>query len=296
MEKENILLTITMLVYNDEKYIDEAILSLLNQTYKNFILIISDDCSTDKSSSICRRYAEKDKRINYIKHDKNMGSSLNFKCALDKVKTPFAIQCSGHDVYHLEFLEKLLPIIQTEDLVLVYSQSREIKMDRTLGKIYQDDYSTSEIEKPADRYMYILKNLRSGNIFQGIWKTEVLKKCYWKPVISDDFIMLLRAALIGKFKQYQSVLFFRRTTRKQESSEEMYRRQYNMIYGRHPEKPPRTYLIKNRFIFENVKILFKTETNLSLFSKLNLSVKTIYARIRKFYIKFSFGQMFRKIL
>ena len=63
MSSEKPLVTIGMPVYNiDEKFLYTALDSLLNQTYTNFELIISDDCSTDSTSRICSEYAKKDSR------------------------------------------------------------------------------------------------------------------------------------------------------------------------------------------------------------------------------------------
>ena len=59
--------------YNCEKYLGEAIESILNQTYENFEFIILDDCSTDNSWKIISDYANKDKRIRAYKNDENMG-------------------------------------------------------------------------------------------------------------------------------------------------------------------------------------------------------------------------------
>ena len=56
-------ISIGMPVYNGEKYIKGAIDSLLAQTFTDFELIISDNCSTDKTSQICNEYALKDSRI-----------------------------------------------------------------------------------------------------------------------------------------------------------------------------------------------------------------------------------------
>ena len=72
------LLTIGMTVFNIEKYVEKAIQSLLNQDYTNFILVISDNNSTDRTSEICMQYANTDKRINYIKQEKNIGMVCNF--------------------------------------------------------------------------------------------------------------------------------------------------------------------------------------------------------------------------
>ena len=54
---------ILMATYNGEKYLKEQVESILNQSYSNFRLIISDDCSTDKTREILSEYEKKDKRI-----------------------------------------------------------------------------------------------------------------------------------------------------------------------------------------------------------------------------------------
>lgn len=62
MKNENPFFSIIMPVYNAEKYVEQSIKSVLNQTFTNFELIIIDDCSKDNSYSICQKL-EKDKRI-----------------------------------------------------------------------------------------------------------------------------------------------------------------------------------------------------------------------------------------
>lgn len=64
-----------MPVYNVEKYVSQAIESVLSQSYGDFELIIVNDCSPDNSLSICESYAEKDKRIRIISLSQNGGLS-----------------------------------------------------------------------------------------------------------------------------------------------------------------------------------------------------------------------------
>ena len=66
------LVSVLMTVYNREKYIAEAIESVLNSTYQNFELIIVDDLSTDNSLLIAKSYEEKDRRIRVYKNEKNL--------------------------------------------------------------------------------------------------------------------------------------------------------------------------------------------------------------------------------
>ena len=67
------LISVIMSVYNGEKYLVQAIESILNQTYQNFEFIIIEDCSTDNSLDILEEYAKKDSRIKIIKKEKNIG-------------------------------------------------------------------------------------------------------------------------------------------------------------------------------------------------------------------------------
>ena len=61
-------------VFNGEKFIAQAIESVLSQTYTNFILFISDNCSTDNTQQICLQYAKQDDRIKYFKQENNIGA------------------------------------------------------------------------------------------------------------------------------------------------------------------------------------------------------------------------------
>ena len=64
---------ILLATYNGEKYITEQIESILNQTYKDFRLLISDDCSTDNTRQIISEYVKKDKRIIVYTQKENIG-------------------------------------------------------------------------------------------------------------------------------------------------------------------------------------------------------------------------------
>src|SRR3989344_5168188 len=66
--------SIVMPVYNDEKNIGNAINSILKQSYKNWELIIVDDCSTDKSYSIIKKFQRKNKKIISYKNKENSGN------------------------------------------------------------------------------------------------------------------------------------------------------------------------------------------------------------------------------
>src|SRR5262249_18791456 len=69
-------------VYNGAEFLEEAIESLLGQTFKDFELLISDNDSTDGTEEICRRYAARDPRIHYWRNTRNIGGMRNANLTL----------------------------------------------------------------------------------------------------------------------------------------------------------------------------------------------------------------------
>ena len=279
------LLTMGMPVYNEEKYIAEAIESLLAQTYKNFTLIISDNASTDRTPQICKYYAKRDKRIVYVRHEKNMGSIANGLYLIEQTKTPFFMLCGGHDKWHPSFVEKLLPALREENVILSYSRSRLIKTDGTMGIIYRDDYTTVHIDRPADRYFYILRHMKAFNISYGIWLTKALKNFNLNfRTVASDHIVLAQAAFEGKFKQYNEVLFFARQNREDEDHRDWILRQFAQVTGKKSVENMSVSLLWFSFILENIKVIFRKRYSLNIFTKLWLTMNILYKYIFYIYI------------
>lgn len=76
---KNPAISVIMPVFNSEKFLSEAILSILNQDFSDFEFIIIDDGSTDSSAQIIQKFAKKDERIIFLKNEKNLkiSESLN---------------------------------------------------------------------------------------------------------------------------------------------------------------------------------------------------------------------------
>src|SRR5438034_9026734 len=74
--------SVGMPVYNGERYVAEAVDSLLAQTYEDFELIICDNASTDRTGEIARSYAARDTRVRYARHEKSLGAGGNLRRGL----------------------------------------------------------------------------------------------------------------------------------------------------------------------------------------------------------------------
>lgn len=114
------LVSILIPVYQREIYIEEAINSALQQTYKNIEIIIVDNASTDATWSICSKYAIKYDNIKAFQNENNIGPVNNWKKCLDYANGYFAKILWSDDLMHPEFVEQALSLF-TDDIGLVYS-------------------------------------------------------------------------------------------------------------------------------------------------------------------------------
>ena len=96
---------ILMATYNGEKYLKEQIESILNQTYKSIRLVISDDCSKDRTKEILKQN-EHDNRIEVHYHDKNQGYIKNFEYLIKQVKNNIYMLSDQDDVWLTDIVKK----------------------------------------------------------------------------------------------------------------------------------------------------------------------------------------------
>ena len=92
------IVSVVMPVYNAEKYVAEAIESILNQTLEDFEFIIVDDGSTDKSLEIIKEYAKKDKRIKTIKNKGNIGNWASRNVGMNNARGKYIVTQDSDDL------------------------------------------------------------------------------------------------------------------------------------------------------------------------------------------------------
>ena len=101
-----ITVSIGLPVFNAERYVWRAIDSILGQTYENWQLIISDNCSTDGTAQICRAYAEKDRRITYVRQSRNLGLYPNFHFVSQLAAGKYFVWRAADDELEPTFLQE----------------------------------------------------------------------------------------------------------------------------------------------------------------------------------------------
>lgn len=137
MSKENSekLVSIVLPIYNGEKYMNLSIDSILSQTYKNWELIIIDDCSTDKTPEIAKSYADKDARISYYRNEVNLKLPRGLNRGFSLSKGDYLTWTSDDNLYLPEAIERMLNTLQKENTDFVFATCDVINQDGEVVEI-----------------------------------------------------------------------------------------------------------------------------------------------------------------
>ena len=174
MEKVDILLA----TYNGEKYLVEQLDSILSQTYSNFRLVISDDCSTDGTRKILEEYEAKDDRIELYFQEINLGVIKNFEFLLKKVENKYYMLSDQDDIWKENKVEKSVEKIALTESDLVYTDLEVV--DENLNAIYESYWKLKNIYKKIKKYNNF-NALYLNNFITGC--TVISKKEYIKDIL-----------------------------------------------------------------------------------------------------------------
>lgn len=128
---------ILMATYNGEKYVRAQIESILKQSYKNFRLLISDDCSKDGTRKILEEYSQKDNRILIFFQEKNLGVVKNFEFLLNKVENKYFMFSDQDDFWYENKIELSIKRMQETNSDLIYTDLEVVDDDlKTINNSY----------------------------------------------------------------------------------------------------------------------------------------------------------------
>jgi glycosyltransferase involved in cell wall biosynthesis len=204
-------------LFNHAKDFRQAIESILAQTYKDFALVLVDDCSTDETPEIAREYVALDPRVTYIRNEQRLGLIDNCQKAFAVARemypqAEYFAWASDHDLWHPRWLQQLVDTLDREpDVVLAYPQNRRIGPS---GETLARKPWAFETYGTTDRWERVRVNVRrqsAGNMVYGLYRIWALAKAgVYRHVLIPDRLLMTELALYGQFKQVPQVLWFRR--------------------------------------------------------------------------------------
>jgi glycosyltransferase involved in cell wall biosynthesis len=200
-----------MPVYNGGKHILQAAESILEQTFTDFELIISDNASTDDTRSICESLAVRDGRVRYVRQPRNLGAVPNWDFVARSAQGRFFKWASANDHCDPHTLEKCVVVLrEQEDVVLCYGRTCLIdNRGNSLG-VYQYDLAVED-DRPSTRFITVRNRLNLNNAQCSLMRLDKLRQTrLGRPFPGGDVLLTAELSLYGKFRLLPDVLLYRR--------------------------------------------------------------------------------------
>lgn len=202
--------SIGLAVYNGEEFLQEAIDSILNQTFTDFELIISDNASTDRTEEICRAYACQDNRVHYYRNAINIGGANNENLTCQLARGEYFRWAAHDDVCAPTLLEKCVDALDANpDVVLSYTAIVHIDADGNKLKTLDQGIATSS--RPSTRFSDLFGWNHDCETTYGLMRLATLKTTGLQRNYTDsDRTLLCHMSLFGRFYMIPESLFFKR--------------------------------------------------------------------------------------
>lgn len=231
-------ITVGLPVYNGENYLAAAIDSILAQTYPDFVLLISDNASTDGTGDICHAYAKKDARIRYIRQPRNIGAAANYNFVAAQCDTPYFKWAAHDDVLGPEFLQTCLDALE-RDPGIVLASPASVLIDETGAPLPYSPERGGNVDRkgvcwpplpeqntdlmaadPVRRFRAVMLNMFMCIEIFGLMRHAALLRAMPQGAFSGaDKVLLARMSLLGPFWLGQDTLFYRRCHAQQFSAQ-----------------------------------------------------------------------------
>ena len=175
-------ITVVIPVYNVEDYLDRALKTVVNQTYKNLEIIIVNDGSTDNSEDIVLKYKEKDKRIIYIKQ-KNAGLSEARNAALKEMTGEYVFFFDSDDFLELNIIEILYEAIRKENADMAicgyysYNEDSDVRHETNHINENVEIIDTQKINFMKEQYIH---HKYENHVWDKLYKTSIIKENHLK--------------------------------------------------------------------------------------------------------------------
>ena len=213
-------------VYNGENYLELAINSLLQQSFQDFEIIISDNASTDRTQKICQDFQSRDRRIRYYRNTTNMGAAYNYKKVFQLARGNFFKWMAHDDRCSSNYLEECVKVLDSNPtIVMCFPRVSLIdEDDNLLPLIEENTYLTPKgrlistnlqrnftSSHPSERYSEVLFRTHKCYEFFGLSRREIIERTSQHDAYyGSDKVLLCELSLMGKLQEVpSSTAYFR---------------------------------------------------------------------------------------
>ncbi|GGM19062.1 glycosyltransferase family 2 protein [Dactylosporangium sucinum] len=203
--------TIGMTTYNVERYLPQALESMLAQDYGDFEIVVCDNLSTDSTWEILETYARKDDRMRIYRNPENLGEAGNFRRVVSLARGELFRLAAHDDLAAPTLISRCVAALDAHPTaILAFPQTMLIDSDGYEIGPWDDNMNTADLRSRSRVSWYARKWNLCNEVF-GVVRTDVLRRTrLLGPFLSSDVRMLHELALRGEFVQVPERLFFRR--------------------------------------------------------------------------------------
>ncbi len=196
-------------VYNGDNYLVDAIDALLAQTFSDFVLVISDNASTDSTADLCRTYADRDSRVIYLRQRTNLGAAPNYNAVLEAAPpSDYFVWVAHDDLAAAEFLERCVAALDASpDSTLAFPRMMDINEEGEPIGLAPPRPDLTDPD-PAVRFAGVINQRHRNDPIFGVIRRSVLTTAEPHGSYSgSDRALLAELALHGPFIELADPLF-----------------------------------------------------------------------------------------
>ncbi|NNI31445.1 glycosyltransferase family 2 protein [Pasteurella multocida] len=157
------LVSVLICAYNVEKYIEECINAVINQTYKNLEIIVVNDGSSDSTLSKLHSLSEKDSRIKIINNSKNLGFISSLNIGIEYVSGDYVARTDADDITKPDWIEKILGCLEKEKHIIAMGSYIQVLSEQGNGSNLSNYYEDGQIWKNPTEHKDIFEQMLFRN-------------------------------------------------------------------------------------------------------------------------------------
>lgn len=205
-------LTLAMPVFNGSNFVGDAIAAILDQSYGDFELIISDNASDDGTPDIVSSFERQDKRIRFIRNKQNIGAAANYNLGFSRGSGELFKWCAHDDRLSQNFLATCVSALEGDtSLSIAFGATQGLTAENEIVPLTGHETPSLLSSDPAERFRQAIE--LSGTCFPifGVFRRAQLERStLHRPYYGSDRALIAEMAIMGKFSRMERAIFYNR--------------------------------------------------------------------------------------
>ena len=260
------LVTIGIPTYNREPLVRAAIASALAQDHPALEVVVSDNASTDGTEAFCRALASAEPRLRYVRQDRNVGATANFRGVLQEARGEYFMWLTDDDVLDPNYVSQCVAVLEADrSFDLVAGRATLVAPD---GRIEYDAIITLPSESASERVAGYYRQVGRNSLFFGVARTSVLRgRPPMTNILGADWLFIAGVVFGGKARTLETTSLTRSAAG---TSDDLRAAGRSLGFGTFARRLPRAALA---FAIAKDLLLSPTYAELHLGARLRLALR-----------------------